>query len=105
MYGITLQDPPSFHTYLILQKFLRANANDVVKARAQLLATLKWRKEYKPLEALQETFEKARFDGLGYVVVLEGQEEEGRSREREVCCFNVYGVVKNTRRTFEDLDG
>lgn len=55
VYGVEL-NKPNFHTKLILQKFLRANANDVEKARAQLLVTLQWRKEFQPLRAKDETF-------------------------------------------------
>jgi len=51
VYGITLAPAGSFQTKLILQKFLRANANDLEKAIEQLTKALKWRKEFQPLKA------------------------------------------------------
>lgn len=99
VYGLTLTIPPNFHTNIIIQKFLRANANDVEKAKNQLLETLKWRKEFRPLEAKKEVHDKNRFDGLGWVTVLEGKEG------REVVTWNIYGAVKDNKLTFEDIDG
>jgi hypothetical protein len=54
VYGITLSTSSPFHTKLILQKFLRANQNDVEKAKQQLLETLKWRKEFDPVKSSLE---------------------------------------------------
>jgi len=56
MYGINLSTASPFHRNLILQKFLRANSNDVSKASSQLLSALKWRKSYNPTSTVQETF-------------------------------------------------
>jgi hypothetical protein len=104
VYGITLDPTTSpFHTKLILQKFLRANANDLEKAKQQLLETLKWRKEFDPTKAVEESFEKERFEGLGYVLVLEGVPES--VNERDVVTFNIYGAVGDKAKTFGDLEG
>jgi hypothetical protein len=43
---------PDFHTLLILQKFLRANAGDVTKAFEQLKDTMVWRKSFFGLYSL-----------------------------------------------------
>jgi hypothetical protein len=102
VYGITLDPAGPFHTKLILQKFLRASANDVEKAKAQLKGTLAWRKEFKPEEATKETFPKDRFGGLGYVTVLEGV--PGSENKTDVCTFNIYGAVKNNQQTFGNID-
>lgn len=64
--------PPAHTTLIILQKFLRANMNDLAKAKEQLVNALKWRKEYKPHEALHETFSADKFGGLGYVTIVKG---------------------------------
>ncbi|KAK4964174.1 Phosphatidylinositol transfer protein sfh5 [Elasticomyces elasticus] len=108
VYGIELNppiesSPAKFATLLILQKFLRANANDVSKARAQLLGTLKWRKDFQPLKVANETFERARFGGLGYVTQL--SRVPASPNATDVATFNIYGAVKNTTKTFGDLDG
>jgi phosphatidylinositol transfer protein SFH5 len=105
VYGITLSPTNAFQTKLILQKFLRANHNDLDKARTQLLETLKWRKEFDPLKATEETFSKHRFQGLGYIVSLENVPESYSVNGKDVVTFNVYGAVKDFKGTFGDVDG
>lgn len=97
VYGVQLQ-PSGEHipTQVIVQKFLRANANDVDKAKSQLLGTLKWRKEFQPLKAKDEAFSKERFGGLGYVIEL---------KDDQVVTFNIYGGVKDNEKTFKDIPG
>lgn len=102
VYGITLSKTSPFHTKLILQKFLRANANDLAKAKEQLLETLKWRKEFDPVKAAQETFARERFEGLGWILQVEGVPES--VNKKDVVTFNVYGKVKDNRKTFGDLE-
>ncbi|CAA9966502.1 cral trio domain containing protein [Pyrenophora teres f. maculata] len=101
VYGIELSKNNEFHTKLILQKFLRANQNDIEKAKAQLLKTLKWRKEFDPIKAASETYDKAKFDGLGYVLEVEGVPESPNAKD--VATFNIYGAVKDNKATFGDL--
>ncbi|KAF2500003.1 phosphatidylinositol transfer protein SFH5 [Lophium mytilinum] len=103
VYGIQL-DPTTnpFLTKLILQKFLRANANDLPKATHQLTETLKWRKTYQPLKAVDEIFESKRFAGLGYVMTLENVPTS--SKATDIATFNIYGAVKDNASTFGDLD-
>ena len=105
IFGVQLQRGTPFHTKLVLQKFLRANANDIAKAREQLLRTLKWRKEFQPLKALIEHFDRKRFEGLGYVVQLDEPSEKGKIGTKQVVTFNIYGAVKDNKATFEDLNG
>ena len=88
---------------VILQKFLRANAGDATKAAEQLEKVLKWRKEFKPLDAVNEVFDKTRFEGLGYVTQLKGI--PGSLNSSDVAVFNIYGAVKDNKKTFGDLDG
>ena len=66
---------------MILQKFLRANVNDLTKARSQLTEALKWRKTYKPLEAKDEVFDASKFGGLGYVTSIKGAKETKNDEE------------------------
>jgi hypothetical protein len=103
VYGLTLSPSNPFQTKLILQKFLRANANDLTKAKAQLLGTLKWRKDFQPGKAVDEVFEKERFEGLGYILELDDVPES--KNKKDVVTFNIYGSVKDTKKTFGDLDG
>ena len=103
VYGIKLDHSGEFHNKLILQKFLRANANDVNKARQQLLETLKWRKQFRPLACVDEVHSRARFAGLGYVTMLDSVPNS--SNKTDVVTYNIYGAVKDPKFTFEDMDG
>jgi hypothetical protein len=103
VYGITLSRDKPFHTKLILQKFLRANSNDLQKAKEQLRDTLKWRKEFDPVAAAEAVYEKERFEGLGYVMELENVPESANGKD--VVTFNIYGAVKDNKKTFGDLEG
>ncbi|KAF1355606.1 phosphatidylinositol transfer protein SFH5 [Lizonia empirigonia] len=102
VFGITLTKSNEFHTKLILQKFLRANANDLDKAKQQLLETLKWRKEFNPTKAAGESFDKAKFEGLGYIIEVDGVPES--ANKKDVVTFNIYGAVKDNKATFGDLE-
>lgn len=104
VFGIDLGDSsaPSFSRNLILQKFLRANANDVNKAADQLLGTLKWRKEFDPLAAVDEVFSGKKFGGLGFVTRVQGV--MGSSNNTDVATFNIYGAVTNNKDTFGDTE-
>ncbi|KAJ4349991.1 Non-classical phosphatidylinositol transfer protein (PITP) [Didymosphaeria variabile] len=102
VYGITLSPKNEFHTKLILQKYLRANQNDLDKAKQQLLDTLKWRKDFDPVKAAGETFERSRFEGLGWLLQVEDVPES--ANKRDVVTFNIYGAVKDNKKTFGDID-
>lgn len=52
---------------------------------------------------MHEVFDKSRFEGLGYVVDLKGV--PGSPNESDVCAFNIYGGVKDMKKTFGDLEG
>ncbi|KAK3081316.1 Non-classical phosphatidylinositol transfer protein (PITP) [Coniosporium uncinatum] len=101
-YGITLNPSGDFHTKLILQKFLRANQNDLARAKDQLTATLQWRKEFQPLKAKEEVFSKEKFGALGYVTTLEGVPDS--VNKTDAATFNIYGAVKDNKKTFGDTD-
>jgi hypothetical protein len=102
VYGVKLTKSDEFHTKLILQKFLRANANDLEKAKQQLFETLKWRKEFDPTKAAGETFDSTKFQGLGYIIEVDGVPES--ENKRDIVTFNIYGAVKDNKATFGDLD-
>ena len=102
VYGITLVPEGSFHTKLILQKFLRANQNDIEKAKEQLSKTLKWRKEFQPAKVKDEAFSQKKFGGLGYITKI--SDVPGSENKSDVVTFNIYGAVKSNKETFGDLD-
>lgn len=93
VYGVHLsasENPVPFSTTLILQKFLRANADNVDAAAAQLLETLKWRKTFQPLKLLEnQAFSQTKFSGLGYVTELGNVPESVRPEGKEIVTFNV----------------
>lgn len=102
IYGVKLDAAGSFHTKLILQKFLRAQGNDVEKAKEQLSKALIWRKEFQPEKCLEDKFSKEKFAGLGFVTVLEKVPQS--VNEKDICTWNIYGAVKDNKKTFGDLD-
>jgi len=102
VYGIDISNSNSFHTKLILQKFLRANADDLDKAKEQLQLTLQWRKEFRTLEQVKASHGIAKFGGLGYVTVMEGVPES--PNEKDVVTFNIYGAVDDNKKTFGDIE-
>lgn len=102
VYGIRLSTSDPFHTKLVLQKFLRANQNDLEKAKQQLLETLKWRKEFDPIKAVSESYEKSKFEGLGYIIEIGNV--PGSNNPKDVVTFNIYGAVKDKKATFGDLN-
>ncbi|KAK5680290.1 Non-classical phosphatidylinositol transfer protein (PITP) [Elasticomyces elasticus] len=82
---------------------LRANADDLSKAKEQLTAALTWRKTYKPLDALNEIFSADKFGRLGYVTKLKGASET--KNEQDIVTFNVYGyAAKDPKKTFGDTE-
>lgn len=93
VYGVQLSasgSPIPFSTTLILQKFLRANADDVEAAATQLLETLKWRKTFQPLKLLEnQSFSQTKFNGLGYVTELSNVPESVRPEGKEIVTFNI----------------
>jgi hypothetical protein len=101
VFGVTLDPRGPFTTKIIVQKFLRANANDVDKAKTQLGETLAWRSSFKPLETLHEKFSQEVFGGLGYVIEIDGVPG---SNKKDVVTFNIYGAVKDNKATFGNLD-
>jgi len=100
IWGITLSadEPIPFHTTLVLQKFLRANCNNIGAAYTQLLETLKWRKAYNPMAACGEEFSETKFGGLGFI--MKAQTKDGE----KIVTYNIYGACKEPKRTFGDLD-
>jgi hypothetical protein len=99
MWGVELLNSFDVPTSIVLEKFLRANTQDVAKAKAQLTEALKWRKEMQPMKLLDKTeFDQAKFGDLGFVTVYPKTE----SREKEIVTWNIYGAVKDKQETFGD---
>lgn len=103
MWGVDLQaDNVDGHvpTKVVLQKFLRANNNDPELAEQQLVSALSWRKEFEPTQLVGEVFDEKKYDGLGFVTVHKGKEEKDRET---VITWNIYGAVKDNKKTFGDV--
>jgi hypothetical protein len=101
IWGIQLADSTHVPTTIVLEKFLRANAKDVPKAKAQLIEALKWRKKMQPIKLLAETeFDSAKFGGLGYVTTYPKSETHGK----EIVTWNIYGAVKDNKATFGNVE-
>jgi len=101
IWGVELTNSSDVPSSIVLEKFLRANNQDVAKAKAQLAEALKWRKELQPQKRLAETeFSEAKFGGLGYVTVYPKTESHGK----EIVTWNIYGGVKDKQETFGNAE-
>ena len=104
IWGVELADPDTHvPSQIIFQKYLNANDGDLNKAKDQLIKTLEWRKETKPLDLVNETFSGEKFEGLGYVTTYGDDAATAKPDEREVFTWNIYGIVKDINTTFGDL--
>jgi len=98
MWNVKLVDVNDVPTTIVLQKFINANNGDVDAAEKQLTAALEWRKKVKPNELVDKAYNKAKFDGLGYVTTHK------KGGESLVITWNVYGKVKDFKATFGDVE-
>ena len=77
--------------------------DDLEKAKEQLTAALRWRKEYQPLKAKDETFDADKFASIGYVTKVKGAKET--PNEEDIVCFNIYGnAAKESKKIFGDTE-
>ncbi|KAK9474319.1 CRAL-TRIO domain-containing protein [Dipodascopsis tothii] len=83
LYGHSLATKSAVRDSLLI-KFLVANKFDREAARQQLVDTLVWRKEFKPLEAAFDETHADKFDGLGYITSVEGHGP---------VTWNIYGAA------------
>ncbi|KAI0178986.1 CRAL/TRIO domain-containing protein [Hypoxylon sp. FL1284] len=108
IWGVTLADPATHvPSQIVLQKYLNANDGDVIKARDQLTKTLDWRAKLQPLELIKKSYNKAKFEGLGYVTKYVSSDEKSTQDDpesREIFTWNIYGGVKSIEETFGKLD-
>ena len=99
MWGVQLRDREDAPTVNILMKYLRANDGDAKAAAEQLTNSLEWRKKIDPLALAEATFPAGKFKDLGFVTTYE-DEKNGRA----VFTWNVYGSVKDIKKTFGEVD-
>lgn len=103
IWGVTLTNPSEhIPSQIILQKYLNANDQDVIRALDQLSRTLAWRAKMKPLELLRRRFSPAKFKGLGFVSKY--GDDSATPERTEVFTWNIYGGVKSVDETFGDLE-
>ncbi|KXH69443.1 phosphatidylinositol transfer protein sfh5 [Colletotrichum salicis] len=100
MWGVQLSDDTHVPTTVVLQKFLRANDDDVSKAADQLQKALIWRRDANPGKLLDEvTFDGKKFGDLGYVTT----HKDAQGKEM-IITWNIYGAVKDKKATFGNVD-
>ncbi|KAK6208821.1 phosphatidylinositol transfer protein sfh5 [Colletotrichum tabaci] len=100
MWGVQLSDITHVPTTVVLQKFLRANDDDVSKAADQLQKALVWRRDTNPGKLLDEvSFDKKKFDELGYITT----HKDSQGKET-IITWNIYGAVKDKKATFGNVD-
>lgn len=100
MWGVQLSDDTHVPTTVVLQKFLRANDDDVSKAADQLQKALIWRRDTNPGKLLDEvSFDAKKFGDLGYVTT----HKDAQGKEM-IITWNIYGAVKDKKATFGNVD-
>ncbi|KAF4978840.1 hypothetical protein FZEAL_4842 [Fusarium zealandicum] len=99
MWGVQLSDIDHVPTKVVLQKFLRANNDDPVAAEKQLTSALEWRKKMDPASLVSQTFDKKKFNDLGFVTI-----HKGESGKETIITWNIYGAVKDNKATFGNVD-
>ena len=95
LWGVTLSTTPDAKASVILCKFVRARELRVKDAAEMLVATLKWRDEFKIDEIMKEEFDPKVFGKLGKVF---GKDKDGRP-----VTYNLYGAVKDMKAVFGDV--
>ncbi|RSM04410.1 hypothetical protein CDV31_010045 [Fusarium ambrosium] len=98
MWGVELSNIDHVPTKVVLQKFLRANNGDPAAAEKQLTSALEWRKKVNPTSLVTETFNKKKFEDLGFVTV-----HKGESGKETIITWNIYGAVKDNKATFGNV--
>lgn len=96
LYGLDFSSTAEWTTAheKVLHKFLVANKYALEASKTQLLNTLKWRKEFKPLEAKDEVHS----DDLQKLGIIT------KSPSGKIITWNLYGAVKNRQEVFGKLD-
>ena len=99
MWGVQLSTTDHVPTKVVLQKFLKANNGDPTAAEQQLLKALEWRKQMQPASLVTQTFDKKKFEDLGFVTTH--KDDKGKET---IITWNIYGAVKDNKTTFGDVD-
>jgi hypothetical protein len=99
MWGVQLSSISHIPTMVVLQKFLRANNDDPIAAEKQLTQALEWRKKMNPTALVTQTFDKNKFDDLGFVTV-----HSGENNKETIITWNIYGAVKDKKATFGNVE-
>lgn len=99
MWGVQLSDIEHIPTMVVLQKFLRANNNDVAAAEKQLTSALEWRKKMQPGSLVTQSFDKKKFEDLGFVTIHKA--DDGKET---IITWNIYGAVKDNKVTFGNVE-
>ncbi|GKT46065.1 phosphatidylinositol transfer protein sfh5 [Colletotrichum spaethianum] len=100
MWGVQLSNSTHVPTTVVLQKFLRANDDDVSKAADQLQKALIWRRDTNPGKLLDDvSFDNKKFGELGYVTT----HKDAQGKEM-IITWNIYGAVKDKKATFGNVD-
>ena len=109
IWGVTLADPDTdVPSQIVFQKYLNANDGSLAKAKEQLLKTLQWRADTKPLELIEQEYTREKFDGLGYVTTYYNDTaaayKSDEPETKEVFTWNIYGNAKDKVATFGAID-
>ncbi|CDO96165.1 unnamed protein product [Kluyveromyces dobzhanskii CBS 2104] len=83
----------------LIYKFCKANQFELEGSKSQLVKTLKWRKEFRPLHAaFSETHDSMLNDVCAITV------DEKNDANQKVISWNLYGLLVKHKEVFEDTD-
>lgn len=99
LFGVEFPESPESWTSKhrrVLQKFVDAKPDSLDQAKEQLIATLKWRKDFKPLKAAFEEEHNPKFEPFGLIL---RNPDTGM-----IITWNLYGAIENSSDIFKDMD-
>lgn len=100
MWGVGLQGRDCNHIpyRIVMEKFLRANGNDVGKASEHFEKVLHWRRQVEPRRALATVYKTELFRGKGNI-----SSHVRPAKPNAFILWNRYGFPEKTPETFRDI--
>ncbi|CDK25758.1 unnamed protein product [Kuraishia capsulata CBS 1993] len=99
LFGYQLDSKGDFYdeniARILLAKYLKANNGSLSEAETQLLNTLKWRAEFKPLLAAFSETHPTKFSELGVLTV-----DNAAAADEKIITWNLYGKMDDVKEIF-----
>lgn len=103
LYGYKLTEDMKYYKEEVvnnlIMKFCRANSFQFQAAKEQLINTLKWRRDFKPLHAAFVETHDPILDDVG--TMTQSMEND---KNQKVIGWNLYGLLAKNKKVFQDSD-